>query len=104
MGRKALAGYGEVMSELIAYIAPMLVLAGLACGWTTEAASPARGYGLRADMGLGVVGSVALATVLHAVNWWGGVGLVPAFLIGIAGAASVIFAQRALWQNAHSQT
>jgi uncharacterized membrane protein YeaQ/YmgE (transglycosylase-associated protein family) len=92
------------MGELIAYIAPMLVLAGLACGWTTQAALPARGYGLRGDMGLGLAGSFALASVLYGVNRLGGVGLVPAFLIGVTGAVFVIIAQRTLWQNPHLQT
>jgi uncharacterized membrane protein YeaQ/YmgE (transglycosylase-associated protein family) len=92
------------MSELIAYIAPILALAGLACGWTTEATWPARGYGLRGDMGLGLIGSFALAIVLYGLNWLGGVGLIAAFVIGVTGAAVVIIGQRTLWQNVHLRT
>ena len=91
------------MSELIAYIAPMLALAGLAFGWTTETTWPARGFGLRGDMALGLVGSFALGIVLYSLNWLGGVGLIAAFLIGIIGAALPIIGQRTLWQNAHQR-
>ncbi len=92
------------MSELIAYFAPILALAGLACGWTTEATWPERGYGLRGDMALGLIGSFALVTVLYGLNWLGGAGLVAAFLIGVTGAAVVIIGQRTLWQNAYLRT
>ncbi len=87
------------MSEVIAFVAPMLVLAGLACGWTTEALAPARGYGLRGDMGLGLVGSFVLASVLYGLSWFGGAGLIATFVIGLAGAALAIFAPRMLWRS-----
>jgi uncharacterized membrane protein YeaQ/YmgE (transglycosylase-associated protein family) len=87
------------MNELIAFAAPMLVLAGLACGWTAEAVSPAGGFGLRGDLALGFAGSAALAVALHGLNWFGGLGLVATFLIGVIGAAGVLVAQRALWPN-----
>ena len=89
------------MSELIAYLAPILALAGLTCGWIADTMLPARGYGLRGDMGLGFAGSLALAFVLYISTGLGGVGLLPAFLIGFAGAAVVITAQRTFWQNRH---
>jgi uncharacterized membrane protein YeaQ/YmgE (transglycosylase-associated protein family) len=87
------------MNELIMFATPMLALAGLACGWTAEAVSPAGGFGLRSDMALGVAGSVALAIVLHGLNGLGGMGLVAVFGIGVTGAAIVLVAQRALWRS-----
>jgi uncharacterized membrane protein YeaQ/YmgE (transglycosylase-associated protein family) len=87
------------MNELLAFVAPILALAGLSCGWTSEALSPARGYGLRSDMALGLVGSFLLASVLYGLNWFGGVGLVVTFLIGVVGGALAIVAQRRLWRS-----
>lgn len=99
MGPTALRAYRHVMNELIAFVAPMLVLAGLSVGWLTEALSPARGYGLRGDMALGLVGSGVVAGVLYALNRLGDGGLVATFLIGLAGAAFAIVAQRTLWRR-----
>jgi uncharacterized membrane protein YeaQ/YmgE (transglycosylase-associated protein family) len=85
------------MNELLAFVGPMLALAGLSCGWTSAALSPARGYGLRGDMALGLVGSFVLASALYGLNWFVGNGLVVAFLIGVLGAVAAIVAQRRLW-------
>ena len=91
------------MNEILALAVPMLVLAGFACGWTAETASPARGFGLRGDMALGFAGSLALAAALYSVNWFAGFGLFATFLIGVAGAASLLVAQRALWPDPSPQ-
>ena len=89
-----------VMNELlISFAAPMLLLAGAACGWTAEAFSAAGGFGLRGDMALGVAGGVALAVALHGLAWFSGVGLFATFLIGGTGAAAVLVAQRSLWRD-----
>lgn len=87
------------MNELIAFAAPMLVLAGLACGWTAETVAPAGGFGLRGDMALGFAGSFTLAGALHGLSWFSGIGLVATFLIGVTGAVAVLLAQRALWPS-----
>ena len=89
-----------MMSELIAFAAPMLVLAAMACGWTAEAFSPARGYGFLIDMGLALAGAVVLASVLYAVSSFGPVGLVVTFLVGLAGGTMAIVGQRMFWQSA----
>jgi uncharacterized membrane protein YeaQ/YmgE (transglycosylase-associated protein family) len=92
------------MNELLIWFAaPMLLLAGLTCGWMTEAFSPAGGFGLRGDMALGFAGSVALAVALHGLNWFSGVGLFATFLIGLTGAAGILVAQRALWRTTSPQ-
>lgn len=88
------------MTELIAFAAPMLVLAAMVCGWTADAFFPAGGYGLLIDMGLGLAGGIALATVLYGLNLFGPVGLVSTFLIGVTGAAVAIAAQRTVWRSA----
>ena len=88
-----------MMSELVAFAAPMLVLAAMACGWSADAFSPARGYGLLIDMGLGLAGSVALAMALYGANWFGPVGLFVIFFIGLTGGAVAIVGQRMFWQN-----
>ena len=88
-----------MMNELLALAAPMLVLAGFACGWTAETFSPTAGFGLRGDMALGFAGSVALAVALHGLNWIPGAGLFVMFAIGIIGAAAVLVGQRALWRT-----
>jgi uncharacterized membrane protein YeaQ/YmgE (transglycosylase-associated protein family) len=89
------------MNELLALAVPMLVLAGFACGWTAETASPAGGFGLRGDMAIGFAGSVALAAVLYSysANWFTGLGLFATFLIGVAGAAGLLVVQRTLWPD-----
>ena len=88
------------MTELLAFAAPMLVLAAMACGWTADAFSPARGYGLLLDMGLGLGGAVVLAAVLHGANVFGPVGLVVTLLIGVIGGTSAIVGQRRFWRSA----
>jgi hypothetical protein len=46
------------MTEHIAQMGPMLILAGLVAGWIAEAVSRAGGYGFTTDMVIGLVGSV----------------------------------------------
>ena len=78
--------------EYIIPMGPMLVLAGLMTGWVAEAASRAGGYGLRVEMALGLVGSLAVGGTLWAV-------------ISRDGAALAILAQRAFWRtSARSRT
>jgi uncharacterized membrane protein YeaQ/YmgE (transglycosylase-associated protein family) len=83
------------MSEHIAQMAPMLIVAGLTAGWLSEAVARAGGYGLVWDMALGIGGS----TVLGAVVWlFAEQGMLGMVLIGLGGAAIVIVAQRKFWR------
>jgi hypothetical protein len=50
-------------------------------------------------MAIGIAGSVAVASLLFALNWLGAGGLVATFMIGLAGAALAIGAQRTLWAS-----
>ena len=86
------------MLEHIAQMGPMLNLAGLAAGWTAEVFSRAGGNGLIPDMILGLIGSVLAGGIAAVVSREGGM---PAmFVIGGAGAALAVVAQRILWRSA----
>ena len=85
------------MTEHIAQMGPMLILAGLVTGWMAEAFSRAGGYGLITHMVVGLVGSIiGGTTVWTAVSTEA--GMPGMFLIGCAGAALAIVAQRGLWR------
>ena len=91
------------MLEHIAQMGPMLALAGLSVGWTAEAVSRARGYGLIPDMVLGLIGSVLVGGVVWVIVS-SDVGMLGMFLIGCAGAALAVVAQRRLWRSAQLGT
>jgi uncharacterized membrane protein YeaQ/YmgE (transglycosylase-associated protein family) len=86
------------MLEHIAQMGPMLALAGLMAGWIAETISRPGSFGLIPDMVVGVVGSVLLGGIV-----WGAVstdaGMLGMFVIGSAGAALAIVAQRRLWRS-----
>ena len=86
------------MTEHIAQMGPMLILAGLAAGWMAETLARAGGYGIITDMVVGLVGSVvggAAVWVLVSPH----AGMFGMFLIGGAGAVLAIVAQRGLWRS-----
>lgn len=86
------------MVEYAAQMGPMLIVAGLAAGWVSEALSRARGYGFIYDMVLGLIGSV-LAGAAISVLVSSEAGMVTMFLTGCAGAAAVIAGQRQFWRS-----
>jgi len=86
------------MFEHIVHMGPMLVLAGLMAGWMAETVSRAGGYGFIPDMVLGLIGSVVVGgTVWIVVS--SDANMLGMFLIGCAGAALAIVAQRSLWRS-----
>jgi uncharacterized membrane protein YeaQ/YmgE (transglycosylase-associated protein family) len=91
------------MSEHIAHMGPMLILAGLMAGWVAEAVSRADGYGLILDMVLGLIGSVIVGSTVW-VLISGDAGMLGMLLIGGAGAALAIVAQRRCWRSARLGT
>jgi uncharacterized membrane protein YeaQ/YmgE (transglycosylase-associated protein family) len=91
------------MSEHIAQMGPMLILAGLMAGWVAEAVSRADGYGLILDMVLGLIGSVVVGATVWAVIS-SDAGMPAMFLIGCGGAALAIVAQRRCWRSARPGT
>jgi len=84
----------EHMTEYIAQMGPMLILAVLATRWMAEVLSRAGGYGLIPDMIGGLVGG-ATVWVLVSADF----GMLAMFLVGCAGAAVAIVAQRRLWRS-----
>jgi uncharacterized membrane protein YeaQ/YmgE (transglycosylase-associated protein family) len=86
------------MTEPIAQMGPMLILAGLAAGWMAEALSRAGGYGLITDMVISLVGSVVGGAAVW-VLVFSDAGMLGMFLIGGAGGALAIVAQRGLWRS-----
>jgi uncharacterized membrane protein YeaQ/YmgE (transglycosylase-associated protein family) len=87
------------MTEYIAQMAPMLLLAGVAAGWAGEAISRVHGYGFMYDLALGIVGSLIAGILMSLVIANGG-GMVAMFVVGCAGATLVIAAQRQFWRSA----
>jgi uncharacterized membrane protein YeaQ/YmgE (transglycosylase-associated protein family) len=81
----------------------MLILAGLMAGWVAEAVSRADGYGLILDMVLGLIGSVIVGSTVR-VLISGDAGMLGMLLIGGAGAALAIVAQRRCWRSARLGT
>lgn len=89
------------MFEHVAQMGPILIVAGLAAGWLSEAMARRGGYGLLRDMALGIGGSVVTGAATSELAP-DDVGMVGMFLLGLVGAAVVITGQRKLWRSARS--
>ena len=85
------------MTEQIAHVGPMLILAGLLTAWLAEAVSRAGGYGYTLDMAVGLVGSVARGDV--GLGLFFHIGMPWMFVSGCAGATLAIAAQRGFWRS-----
>jgi uncharacterized membrane protein YeaQ/YmgE (transglycosylase-associated protein family) len=85
------------MTEHIAHMGPMLILAGLLAGWLAEVVSRAGGYGYMLDIAVGLVGSVVAGTWVWIFG--SGIGMPWMFVSGCAGATLAIAAQRGLWRS-----
>ena len=86
------------MIEHIAHMGPMLILAGLAAGWIAETVARAGGHGFLPDLVIGLIGSILAGTViLGLVSREAGMPVI--LLVGGAGAALAIVAQRSLWRS-----
>jgi uncharacterized membrane protein YeaQ/YmgE (transglycosylase-associated protein family) len=90
------------MSEHIAHMGPMLPRRAHG-GVVAEAVSRADGYGLILDMVLGLIGSVIVGSTVW-VLISGDAGMLGMLLIGGAGAALAIVAQRRCWRSARLGT
>lgn len=92
-----------MMLEDIARVGPMLVLAGLAVGWLSEAVRPTGGHGLLVDLGIAFGGSViGGGLVVGGIST--GLGMVAVFSIGCGGAVLAIVAQRMVWPSRSSDS
>jgi hypothetical protein len=92
-----------MVAEDVAQMGPMLVLAGLAVGWLSEAVRHAGGYGFLGDLSIALAGSVIVGgIVLGGIA--SGLGMAAMFSIGCGGAALAIIAQRSFWPSRRSGT
>jgi uncharacterized membrane protein YeaQ/YmgE (transglycosylase-associated protein family) len=92
------------MFEHIIQMGPMLILAGVMAGWVAEATSRAGSYGFLIDMAVGLGGSLAVGAIFRSVISRDPAGMLVMFLVGFAGAALVIVAQRSCWRSARLGT
>jgi uncharacterized membrane protein YeaQ/YmgE (transglycosylase-associated protein family) len=86
------------MLEPIIQMSPMLALAGLMVGWVAETFSHDDGYGFVHDTLFGLVGSVIAGVAVWALIS-SHVGMFAMLLIGCAGGAIAITAQRKFWRS-----
>ena len=87
-----------IVIEDVAQMGPMLVLAGLAVGWLSEAVRRAGGYGFLVDLSITVVGSlIAGGTVM--IGFSTGLGMMAMFSIGCGGAVLALMTQRTVWPS-----
>jgi len=84
-----------MMNDQIVQAGPMWVLAGLSAGWLAETLLTRRGYGLVADMGLGVGVSLVGGGAFLALSGLPA-GMLATFVVGFVLATGGIVAQR-LW-------
>jgi len=84
------------MNEQLIQLMSMGILAGLGAGWLAETFMHRRGYGLTADLGLGV-GASLLGGGVFRVLFGVPAGILDMVSLGFATAVSVILVQRVCW-------
>jgi uncharacterized membrane protein YeaQ/YmgE (transglycosylase-associated protein family) len=80
------------------FAAVVIVGVGLLAGWLSGLVMKIGGYGLKADVALGIVGSLGGAAVFNALSRGPETGWVPMVLGAMLGAASLLVVQRMFWQ------
>jgi uncharacterized membrane protein YeaQ/YmgE (transglycosylase-associated protein family) len=75
----------------------MSILVGLLTGVLAGFGMKRGGYGLRWDIPLGLVGSIVMGWIFHALGVSPGAGVVAAVVVALVGAAIPIVAQRKIW-------
>ena len=80
-------------SEVIA------IVVGLLAGWFADSLVRDSGYGMIADLGLGLAGGLMAVILVQAVGFGVEAGWFAIALISLVGAASFIGAQRCLWSR-----
>ena len=73
-----------------------LIVVGLVAGWATGKVFRGRGYGVLADIGLGIAGSFVGGWLVRILGFWPTGGLIPAILVAILGAIVLVAAVRML--------
>jgi uncharacterized membrane protein YeaQ/YmgE (transglycosylase-associated protein family) len=72
------------------------IVVGLVAGWATGKIMRGAGYGVLADIGLGVVGAVVGGMIMTALGVYTTGGIIPTILVAILGAVVVVVAVRLL--------
>ncbi|HSC71685.1 MAG TPA: GlsB/YeaQ/YmgE family stress response membrane protein [Candidatus Methylomirabilis sp.] len=75
----------------------MWVVVGLVVGWLAGYVLESGGYGLRGDLILGLVGSVAGSVIFRGLEISPDAGLFVLGVVAFIGAAIMIFVQRKIW-------
>ena len=72
------------------------IVVGLVAGWATGKIMRGAGYGVLADIGLGIVGAVVGGWIMRSFGYDASGGLVPTILLAILGAVVVVVVVRLL--------
>ena len=75
----------------------MWVVVGLVAGWLVGFVMKSGGYGLKGDLILGLVGSIAGSVIFRGLEISPGAGLFALVVVAFIGAAIAIVAQRKIW-------
>jgi uncharacterized membrane protein YeaQ/YmgE (transglycosylase-associated protein family) len=78
--------------------AVVIVGVGLLVGWLSGLVMKVGGYGLKADVALGIVGSLGGAAVFSALSRGVETAWLPMILGAVLGAAALLVVQRMFWQ------
>ena len=66
------------------------IIVGLVAGWATGKIMRGAGYGVLADIGLGIVGALVGGMIMSALGFYTSGGLIPSILVAILGAVVVV--------------
>ena len=77
----------------------MWVVVGLVAGWLVGFVMKSGGYGLKGDLILGLVGSIAGSVIFKGLEISPDAGLFVLGVVAFLGAAIAIVAQRQLWSG-----
>jgi uncharacterized membrane protein YeaQ/YmgE (transglycosylase-associated protein family) len=72
------------------------IIVGLVAGWATGKIMRGAGYGVLADIGLGVLGAVVGGMIVRALGFYTSGGVLPTILVAILGAVVVVVVVRLL--------
>ena len=72
------------------------IVVGLIAGWATGKIMRGAGYGVLADIGLGIVGAVVGGWLMQTLGVSASGGLIPTILVAIVGAVVVVVVVRLL--------
>ena len=72
------------------------ILVGLIAGWLAGLMMRGGGYGIIADIILGMLGGVVGGWVFNALGVWPGAGLIGSILVSFVGAVILVFITRIL--------